>query len=138
VRAVLDVNVFIFALLSPRGSPGRVLSAWLEGAFELIVSDALLDELVRALGYPKLRKHINDAEVIEFVDLLRRRGEHRDDPTGPAPIQSSDPDDDYVIALAAAADAVIVSGDRHLLDLGDVAPVYKPAAFLDLIERSGS
>jgi predicted nucleic acid-binding protein len=55
LHAILDANVLIAALLSPRGSPARLLRAWMNGAFELIVSPGLLAELERALAYPKLR-----------------------------------------------------------------------------------
>jgi len=51
---------------------------------------------------------------------------------GPPPRRSVDPDDDYLVALAEAAQAVLVSGDRHLLDLGGKLP-YSPAAFLALL-----
>lgn len=36
-------------------------------------------------------------------------------------------------SLAAAARAVIVSGDRHFTDLPGQLPVYTPAQFLDLL-----
>jgi predicted nucleic acid-binding protein len=48
VRAVVDPNLLISALLSREGSPARVLRAWLEGAFELIVSEDLLGEIAGA------------------------------------------------------------------------------------------
>jgi len=71
--------------------------------------------------------------------LLRRGGDVRDDPTGPPPpVLSPDPGGDYLTALAAATQAVIVSGDRHLLGLSDKVPVYAPAAFLSLIEGDRS
>lgn len=138
VRAVLDPNVLISGLLSPSGSPARLLRAWVEGAFELVVSPHLLEELERALGYPKLRERITKSDAIELVELLARRADNRDDPTGPPPVKSADLDDDYLIALAAACDAVIVSGDHHLLDLGAALPVYTPLAFLAIIERGNS
>ena len=40
-----------------------------------------------------------------------------------------------VFALAAAAQAVLVSGDRHLLTLADAIPVYSPAQFLALLDN---
>lgn len=43
-------------------------------------------------------------------------------------------DDDYLIDLGAASRAVIVSGDRLLLDLGGSLPVSSPAAFLAIVE----
>jgi putative PIN family toxin of toxin-antitoxin system len=130
VRAVLDPNVLIAAALSPGGSPARVLRLWLEGAFELVVSPLLLAELQRALAYPKLRQRITPDEAREVVDLLRAAADHHADPSDPPPVRSVDPGDDYLLALAAVTDAVIVTCDRHLLTLGEHHPVYTPAAFL--------
>lgn len=134
MRAVLDPNVIISALLSPSGSPAMVLRLWLDGAFEVVVSPLLVEELERALGYPKLRARVTMAESHELVELLRREGDLRDDPTDAPPVRSRDPGDDYLITLAAASQAVIVSGDRHLLDLGPDLPVYSPADFIAVIE----
>ena len=130
MRAVLDVNVIISALIAPDGSPAKVMRSWLDGAFELVVSDALLAELERALAYPKLRTRITATEAGELIELLRRSAQVMDDPGEPAGIRSADPDDDYLIALAESARAAIVSGYRHLLDLADRLPVYAPAEFL--------
>ena len=130
MRAVLDPNVLIAATLSPQGSPARVLRAWLEGAFELVVSPLLLDELTRALAYPKLRKRITPQEGAELVGLLRQEADTRADPAHPPAVHSPDPGDDYLIALAESAQAVIVSGDGHLLQLADQLPVQSPSTFL--------
>jgi putative PIN family toxin of toxin-antitoxin system len=135
VRAVLDPNVVISALLSREGSPARVLRAWLNGLFELVVSNELLVELESALTYPKLRARVQPSEAFEIVELLRRGASLHDDP-GEAPVLTSpDPGDDYIIALAQSARAVIVSGDRHLLGLAGRLPVFSPAQFLDELER---
>ena len=45
MRAFLDPNVIIAALLSPGGVPAAILVAWQSGAFELVLSERLLDEL---------------------------------------------------------------------------------------------
>jgi predicted nucleic acid-binding protein len=58
VRAVLDPNVLIASLLSRSGAPAQIVSRWLAGEFELVVSQALLAELARALAYPKIRERI--------------------------------------------------------------------------------
>jgi putative PIN family toxin of toxin-antitoxin system len=137
VRAVLDPNVLISALLSRDGSPARALRAWLDGVFELVVSDHLLDELDRALGYPKLRRRIELSEAAEFITLLRRGAQLRDDPAQPPAIRSTDPGDDYLIALAQDAQAMLVSGDRHLLTLAGQLPILSPADFLAQLERRG-
>jgi putative PIN family toxin of toxin-antitoxin system len=131
---VLDVNVIISAFVAPAGSPAKVMRAGLDGGFELIVSEALLAELERALSYPKLRTRIEAAEKRELIELLRRSAELVDDPLDPPNIRSADPDDDYLIALAARARAALVSGDRHLLVLADRLPTYTPADFLALLD----
>jgi putative PIN family toxin of toxin-antitoxin system len=134
VRAVLDPNVIISALLSPKGAPARTLRAWIEGAFELIVSPLLLAELARALTYPKLRKHIDPDEASRVIDWLRRSATLTDDPDDPPSVRSPDPGDDYLIALAESHQAVLVSGDDHLLGLSEELPIYRPARFLALLE----
>jgi putative PIN family toxin of toxin-antitoxin system len=136
VRAVLDPNVLISALLTPRGSPAKVLRAWVDGAYEMVVSTLLLTELERALAYPKLRKYIGPLEATELVDLLGREADMFDDPADAPTVRSPDPADDYLIALAGAAHAVIVSGDRHLLTLADAIPVHTPAQFLALLDNA--
>jgi putative PIN family toxin of toxin-antitoxin system len=130
VRAVLDPNVLISALLSRDGAPARVLRSWFDGGFELIVSERLLAELERALAYPKLRKRVEATEATEFVELLHRGANVRPDPSDPPSVRSADADDDYLIALAESTHAVLVSGDRHLLALAERAPICTPADFL--------
>ena len=110
-----------------------IVRLWLDGAFELIASEALLAELDRALAYPKIRTRVEAAEARELIDLVRRSAEMIDDPAEVPALRSADPDDDYLIALAAVAKAVIVSGDRHLLVLAPQVPVFSPADFLTLL-----
>ncbi|MEA2449854.1 MAG: uncharacterized protein QOG63_1786 [Thermoleophilaceae bacterium] len=132
MRVVVDVNVLISALLSGRGVPARILRAWFEGAFELIVSPLLLSELQRALGYPKLRKRIPEDDAGRFIALLERSAKVVDDPAAPPPLRSSDPGDDYLLALAAAEQAALVSGDRHVIALRRAGrPIYTPSEFVD-------
>jgi predicted nucleic acid-binding protein len=95
----------------------------------------LLAELERALAYPKLRALVPEREAADFVDLLRRAASFRPDPVGP-PARSDDPDDDYLLALAEQERALVVSGDRHLLALGDRFPVISPRAFLAELQAS--
>ena len=134
MRAIFDPNVIISAALSPAGAPGRLFRLWLEGAFELVVSALLLDELRRALDYPKLRDRIPTEEAAALLDLLTRAGVMTEDPDESPDISSTDAGDDYLIALAARSRSVLVSGDNDLLDLSGQLPVYSPRQFLALIE----
>jgi uncharacterized protein len=131
VRAVLDPNVIISALLSPSGNSAGVLRAWEQGELELIVSASLLEELARALAYPKLRRRIGEEDARGVVQWLAEAATAVSDPDGQLPVHSADPGDDYLVVLAAARQAILVSGDRDLLDLCDEIPVFSPAAFLE-------
>ena len=130
MRAVLDANVLISAVLSPRGTPARLLLAWQAGAFELIVSAQLLAEVRRAFAYPKLQRRVPSIDADAYVAWLGRSATVAADPHGPPPVHSDDPGDDYLIVLAAAERAVIVSGDVHLTSLAPGVPVRTPAEFL--------
>jgi len=133
VRAVLDPNVLISALLSPAGAPAELLRAWREGRFELLVSPQVLAELHRALAYPKLRQRIAADEAKEYLAWLEQNAERVADPSSPSSVRSHDPGDDYLLALAEQERAALVSGDDHLLALDADAPVFAPAAFLRVL-----
>lgn len=129
MRAVLDPNILIAAMLSRTGTPAQLVSRWLAGEFELVASEALLTELERALAYPKLRARISPDEAVNFVALLRGGAILAADPAEPEH-RSADAGDDYIIALAAQERAVLVSGDKHLLALGAELPIETARAFL--------
>ena len=135
MRAVLDPNVIISGLLTPTGNATRLLKAWESGEFELIASPALLEELKRALGYPKLRRYISEGEADRVVAWLSGSATVAADPDTAPPVRSADAGDDYLIALAASRQALLVSGDRHLLDLADQIPVLEPARFRERLSE---
>ena len=122
-------------MLSPRGAPARLLRAWFDGAFELVVSPLLLAEFKRALAYPKLRERIPAQDGAAVVEWLRRSATVAADPKAASPVSSPDPGDDYLLALAVTEGAALVSGDQHLLSLADELPIYSPAEFLRTVEH---
>ena len=134
MRVVLDVNVLVSALLSGSGAPGRLIALWLEGAFELVVSEELLAELERALAYPTLRKHISREDAADFIAILRAAASMVAGPERPDHI-SRDPGDDYLLALAKASASVLVSGDRDLLLLAPELPIQDPGTLLEHLHR---
>ena len=133
MRAVLDPGVIVSGLLAPKGGPASILRAWEAGEFELIVSPLLLTELERALSYPKLRKRIPQEDAVAVLAWLRRSALIVRDPPERGAVQSADPDDDYLIALAEEEQAALVSGDAHLLALAGTIPVLSARQFLELL-----
>ncbi len=137
-RAVLDPNVLVSAFIAQRGSaPDRIVRAWHEGAFELLVSPKLLGELAEVLARPRFARQGGEGRADAYVAALAAGALRLADPSD-APSISRDPDDDYLVALARVGRAdVIVSGDRHLTDLESLEPpVLTPRAFADRLAES--
>ncbi len=138
MRAVLDTNVVVSALFSPRGSPAAILQAWREGALEWCTSPDLLDELARVLDPPvslqRLGWSADEAEA--FIDGVRARVVMVTTPEARLRVVAADPDDDRVLEAAVAGRAdCIVSGDRHLLELEEYEgiQILSPGRFAALL-----
>jgi putative PIN family toxin of toxin-antitoxin system len=103
----------------------------------LFTSSVLLEELAEVLARPLAAKRLALIErtARDLVDDYIEAVEMVTPNFTPAAI-TADPDDDHVIAAAVAAHAeLIVSGDRHLLDLGryDRIRIVKPADAVGLL-----
>lgn len=94
------------------------------------MSELLIDELTRALAYPKLRKRIPAEKAAAFVSWVRGHGMLTEAPTDPPMLRSPDSDDDYLLGFAISRRAFLVIGDQHLLSLPAGLPILKPAEFL--------
>jgi putative PIN family toxin of toxin-antitoxin system len=105
--------------------------------FETVVSELLIAELTRALGYPKLRKRLPAEKAAAFVNWVRDHGTLAEDPPDPGPVRSPDPDDDYLLALAISRRSYLVTGDQHLLGLRDELPIVPPAEFVIRLREAG-
>ena len=137
VRAVLDANVYISAAIRPEGPPGQIIERFLrESAFELVVSPAIVDEVLRGLRYPKVTKYMSTGiepeswftGIVLLADLV----------AGDYVLSgvSDDPDDDKYLAAAVEGRATrLVTGDPDLLRIGAYAGVriVNPRAFLDAL-----
>lgn len=136
MRAVIDCNVLVSAVLSSKGPPAKTLAAWREGRFELIASPELLFELATTFNYPKIVNRLPASDSERFVRMLAADARLVEDPEGEPIVRSKDSDDDYLIVLAEQERAVLVTGDGDLLALADTIPVMTPRHFLKLISRS--
>ena len=139
MRAVLDPNVLISAVISSAGAPREIVTAWAQGHFDLVVSPLLLDELRDVLARPRFRRWVSASTVAEYVQGLIDAATIIDDPPV-VPGLSPDPDDDYLIVLARFAGAdYLVSGDRHLTGITDpTPPVLTPREFRDRLTEPPS
>jgi putative PIN family toxin of toxin-antitoxin system len=138
IRAVIDPGVLIAGLITPGGVPAGIIRGWTRGAFELVVSPLLLDELTTTLLRPKFRRWATESDAVAFVEVLRLAAVIVEDPAEVEPV-SRDPNDDYLVALAREARAhVLVSSDGDLTSIeGNDPPVVTPRRFLSSLELSG-
>jgi putative PIN family toxin of toxin-antitoxin system len=136
MRAVVDTNILIRALIRPQGSAGPVLQYLRDGRFQIVYSEALLDELIAKLALPRLRNkyHLDDESLEAFLALLALRGELV------APQRRievcRDAQDNMVIEAAVAGAAnCIASSDEDLLVLGafEDIRIIPPEAFVALL-----
>lgn len=136
MKIVLDTNVFVSGIFFS-GPPARILRAWHDGGLNLILSPEILDEYQR-VG-TALAEQFPAIDLGPILKLVTVKAEMV---AAPALSEAlcSDLDDDKFFACALAARCpVIVSGDKHLLQVSGYGgvTVLKPRAFVDgyLYER---
>lgn len=128
----MDTNVLVSGLMYPAGVPGRVVGAWLDGRYDLVLSVEQLGEIARVLDYPRIRKILKwDRSAIErFLKQLYLRS-LTVDITGVTAEVPGDAGDAMILAAAIVADADhLVTGDADLLALRDRHPILTPSEFV--------
>jgi putative PIN family toxin of toxin-antitoxin system len=112
-RLVIDTNVFVSGLISEAGSPARILRAVQGKRAVHLVSDPIVEEYLRVLDYPRIRKFrkITDVFVADIASYLVYQTERVELLSRTR--LSPDPDDD--VFLNTAVDgwaALLVTGDK--------------------------
>jgi uncharacterized protein len=127
-RVVYDTNIWISGLLW-RGKPYQCLLLARGKAVQHVHCIEMMAELSE-----KLRGTFGFSENhIQAVLADLRRASERVEITGQVKAVTADPDDDKFIECALVSHAaVIVSGDHHLLDLGEYEgiPILSSSDFL--------
>lgn len=112
MRVILDTNILVSALISPRGAPAKLVRAWSAGNRFTLLSHALqLDELRNVTRRKAIRSLIHPAEAGRLVNELALLAEM---PLRlPDIARSSDPEDDFLLAVCEAGRADrLVTGDK--------------------------
>ena len=117
---IVDTNVIVAGLITsqPSSPTAQVLDAMLEGRLLFLLSPALLREYRQVLLRPKLvRLHrLGDNEIDRLLTELTANALWRE-PTENSHGSAPDPGDDHLWALLdSEPDAILVTGDRLLLD----------------------
>jgi len=118
MKVVFDTNVLISALITT-GKPKELFHKAVEGKIQLVLSKDILEEFSEVANDPRIRKYADEDDVVAFLKVI----------DGVAKIirvksrfkaVKEDPDDDVVLRTAFDGKVdCVVSGDRHLLALGE-------------------
>ena len=139
IRAVVDTNVIVSALIRPKGTAGLLLRRLREGEFTAVFSMDLIDEIAAVLCHPKIRMKygITPGDLEDIAALFALQGDL---------VKSEerirlcrDPGDDFLLEAAAAGNAdYLVSGDEDLLALKKYRQIkiVKPEVFLSKLEKA--
>ena len=130
-RVVLDTNVWLSALLFPRGTCDQLLKALRSRRVSLWTSAVLLEE-ARGILCHKFDHTAHEAERV--IDTIRAMATLIE-PTERLDVVKRDPPDNRVLecAVAAQADRIISGDTRDLQPLGAFRgiPIVSPRAALD-------
>jgi putative PIN family toxin of toxin-antitoxin system len=134
VRIVLDTSVVVAALTTPNPQSASrvVLAAVAAGVVQLLVSDELEEEYLRAVNYRGVIRYAARTDRRAFVAAIVAVAERVTAETAAGAVPS-DPGDDMVIGTAKGGKAdVVVTLDRDLLRLGEVdgVRIVRPGEFL--------
>jgi uncharacterized protein len=138
-RLVWDTNVFVSAILNPRGKPALILKLVLRGVVELVISREIIKEINKVLHYPKLLKLLkkNKVSVEEVEGFINNIDTIAEFTKGELVLEviKEDPTDNITLACAVEGGAdFIISGDSHLLKLSNFEEIeiVAPATFLEI------
>ena len=130
MRIVLDTNVFISGIFFS-GPPHRILQGWREGRIQLVLTPEIFEEYRRVAEV--LHEKFPAVDLTRLLDLVVIGAEMcQAEPLLEA--VSVDPDDDKFIACALSSGSkLIVSGDKHLLDVDGYRgiEILKPRPFVE-------
>lgn len=135
MRAVLDTNIYISALVFPGGRAEKAINAAADGLLDLLVSKPIILEVLDVLA----RKFGRDREELSRVALFLADLASVVRPRKKLDILSDDPDNRILeCALAGHAD-MLVTGDHGMLRLEMIEEVriLTLRDFMEIIDRSG-
>ena len=138
MRAVLDTNILVSALMIHTGNPAAIYRAWQEGRFTLLTCAEHLDELRTTLRKPAIAERIKPHRAGGLVNEIRKLAENIDGL--PRVRRSPDHSDDFLLALSEAGAAdYLVTGDKSgmlVLERHKRTQIVSARAFAAILTRN--
>ena len=111
IRAVIDTNVLVSALISPSGNEALVVLGVQEDLIVACFSEEILQEYAEVLSRPKFSFHHN--EIVSLLHLLRRKGDELKIESLPTSLIDLDDEKFVACAISASADFIVTGNKRH-------------------------
>ncbi len=130
VKVVVDTNVFVSGIFFS-GPPAKILTAWHSGHIKLAITEEIIEEYRRVLESLALK--LNPVDTGSILEAVLIEAELVPTYFLKEPV-CEDPDDDKFLACAVASKSkYIISGDKHLLKIGNFSniSIVTPRFFLD-------
>jgi len=119
----------VSGLAYPSSIPGHIVSAWRQGALEVVLSRYILDEVSRVLPRLNHRLRWQPSDFADLIDILALEAELVE-PHVPGPRLPHDANDVPVLGTFLAAKAeYLVTGDQDLLVLAEHYSILSPSDF---------
>src|SRR5258708_32398812 len=117
---VLDTNVLVSSVINQHGPSATIRQLWRDRRFDLAVSEPILEELERVMGYKHIQKRHgwSKEKIKRFVEHLRAKC-YVVTPTKHVHIVKSDPTDNmfFECALESQARFIITGNEKHVLPI---------------------
>lgn len=130
-KVVIDTNVFVSSFFG--GIPRKIISLWKNDEIVLCLSQGIIEEYLEVLN----RLGLKEKSEIENLTKLFAEGYNAvfTAKTPNIEVVKDDPEDNKFLECAVALDCkIIVSGDKHLLELRKYIDIeiLSPREFIDL------
>jgi putative PIN family toxin of toxin-antitoxin system len=133
-KITVDTNILISAFVYPGGVVREIINLSLKKYFEIFISGKILEEYSRVL---RLKFNWSDAEINGNINFLKKIASVVE-PDLMIKAVREDPTDNIILECAVFSGSdVIVSGDKHLLNLKKykTIPIIPPAELLKLTRK---
>jgi uncharacterized protein len=117
MKVVLDTNILVSALIKA-GKPRDLFNKLVKDK-QLVFSRDILKEFLEVIENPKIAKYTSEKDLAIFLKTLKSAARIAQVKSKFKAVKE-DPDDDNIIRAAYDSKSnYIVSGDKHLLSLGE-------------------
>lgn len=135
MKVVVDTNILLSGLMLPNSKPGRIVTAWRENRFDLVLSQFQLDEIGSVLTYPKIRKRLkwSEPEIAQFLKQIFLRSVFLGEIDTVAEVPA-DSGDNLILSAYIIADAeYLVTGDKGITELRRKYNILSASEFVALL-----